>query len=116
MILADWTFVDQKKAINALVNISFFLLSVIFIGIGNNYFKEMIQIDEDDVPLVSSTEVKRTRDLVKFITFNKYGNDWLVKYLEKKGNYENIEKAINLLYDAYFIKNILKKFMMKMKL
>jgi hypothetical protein len=35
----------------------------------------MIQIDEDDVPLVSSTEVKRTRDLVKFITFNKYGND-----------------------------------------
>lgn len=37
-------------------------------------------------------------------TFNAHR---LVKYVEKKGNYENTEKIINLLYDAYFTKNLL---------
>ena len=31
----------------------------------------------------------------------------LTKYIESKGNYENTEKIINLLYDAYFTKNLL---------
>ena len=31
----------------------------------------------------------------------------LVKYVESKGNYENTEKIINLIYDAYFTKNLL---------
>ena len=31
----------------------------------------------------------------------------LAKYIEKKGNYENTEKIIYLLYDAYFTKNLL---------
>ena len=31
----------------------------------------------------------------------------LAKYVESKGNYENTEKMINILYDAYFTKNLL---------
>ena len=31
----------------------------------------------------------------------------LAKYVESKGNYENTEKIIYLLYDAYFTKNLL---------
>ena len=31
----------------------------------------------------------------------------LVKYVDSKGNYENTEKIINLIYDAYFTKNLL---------
>ena len=31
----------------------------------------------------------------------------LTKYVESKGNYENTEKIIHLLYDAYFTKNLL---------
>ena len=31
----------------------------------------------------------------------------LTKYVEKKGNYENTEKFIHILYDAYFTKNLL---------
>ena len=31
----------------------------------------------------------------------------LAKYVESKGNYENTEKIKNLLYDAYFTKNLL---------
>ena len=37
-------------------------------------------------------------------TFNAHR---LTKYIESKGNYENTEKIINLLYDAYFTKNLL---------
>ena len=42
MILTDGIFVDQQKTINTLVECSFYLLSVIIIGIGNDYFREMI--------------------------------------------------------------------------
>ena len=31
----------------------------------------------------------------------------LVKYIEKKGKYKNTDKIINILYDAYFTKNLL---------
>ena len=31
----------------------------------------------------------------------------LAKYIENKGNYENTEKIIDILYDAYFTKNLL---------
>ena len=31
----------------------------------------------------------------------------LTKYVESKGNYENTEKIIHILYDAYFTKNLL---------
>ena len=31
----------------------------------------------------------------------------LAKFVESKGNYENTEKIIHLLYDAYFTKNLL---------
>ena len=75
MILTDGIIVDQQKTIDALVEGSFLPLSVIIIGIGNDHFREMIQLDGDDVPLVSSTGVKRMRDLVQFVPFNKYRND-----------------------------------------
>jgi hypothetical protein len=35
----------------------------------------MIQLDGDDIPLISSNGIKRMRDLVQFVPFNKYRND-----------------------------------------
>ena len=75
MILTDGIIVDQQQTIDALVEGSFLPLSVIIIGIGNDHFQEMIQLDGDDVPLISSNGVKRMRDLVQFVPFNKYKND-----------------------------------------
>ena len=75
MILTDGIIVDQQKTIDALVEGSFLPLSVIIIGIGNDHFQEMIQLDGDDVPLISSKGVKRMRDLVQFVPFNRYKND-----------------------------------------
>ena len=55
MILTDGIIIDQQRTINAIVYDSFFPLSIIIIGIGNDHFREMIQLDEDNLPLVSST-------------------------------------------------------------
>ena len=38
---------------------------------------------------------------------NTFNFHRLAKYVESKGNYENTEKIIFLLYDAYFTKNLL---------
>ena len=75
MILTDGIIVDQQKTIDALVEGSFLPLSVIIIGIGNDHFREMIQLDGDDIPLISSNGIKRMRDLVQFVPFNKYRNN-----------------------------------------
>ena len=75
MILTDGIIEDLQKTIDALVEGSFLPLSVVIIGIGNHHFNEMIQLDGDVIPLVSSTGVKRMRDLVQFVPFNTYRND-----------------------------------------
>ena len=62
----------MQETIDALVEGSFLPLSVIIIGIGNDHFQEMVVLDGDDVPLVSSSGVKRMRDLVQFVPFNKF--------------------------------------------
>ena len=75
MILTDGIIVDQQQTIDALVQGSFLPLSVIIIGIGNDHFQEMVQLDGDEIPLIDSRCVKRMRDLVQFVPFNKYKND-----------------------------------------
>ena len=75
MILTDGVIVDQQKTIDAVIEASFFPFSLIIIGIGNDHFQEMIQLDGDDVPLISSTGIRRMRDVVQFVPFNKYRNN-----------------------------------------
>jgi len=72
LLLTDGIILDMQETIDALVEGSFLPLSVIIIGIGNDLFPEMIILDGDNVPLVSSRGVKRMRDLVQFVPFNKY--------------------------------------------
>ena len=62
MILTDGIIVDQQKTIDALVEGSFLPLSVIIIGIGNDHFQEMIQLDGDDIPLISSNGINKFRN------------------------------------------------------
>ena len=75
LILTDGIIQDMQETIDALVEGSFLPLSVIIIGIGNDHFQEMMILDGDDVPLVSSNGIKRMRDLVQFVPFNKYKNN-----------------------------------------
>jgi len=75
LLLTDGIIYDMKETIDALVEGSFLPLSVIIIGIGDDPFKEMIILDGDNVPLFNSRGVKRMRDLVQFVPFNKYKNN-----------------------------------------
>ena len=75
MILTDGVIVDQQETIDAVIEASFLPFSLIIIGIGNDHFQEMIQLDGDDSPLISSSGIKRMRDVVQFVPFNKYRNN-----------------------------------------
>ncbi len=75
MILTDGIINDMDETVDTLVEGSFLPLSVIIIGIGDADFTNMNVLDGDDVPLVSSKGVKRMRDLVQFVEFNKFRND-----------------------------------------
>ena len=72
LILTDGIINDKQETIDALVDGSFLPLSVIIIGIGNDHFREMIELDGDDNPITNSRGIKRMRDLVQFVPFNKY--------------------------------------------
>ena len=75
MICTDGVIVDQQKTIDAIIEASFLPFSLIIIGIGNDHFQEMIELDGDDVPLISSSGIRRMRDVVQFVPFNKYRNN-----------------------------------------
>ena len=75
MILTDGIINDMDETVDTLVEGSFLPLSVIIIGIGDADFTNMNVLDGDDVPLVSSKGVKRMRDLVQFVEFNKFRNN-----------------------------------------
>jgi len=75
MILTDGIIQDMPETINALVEGSYYPLSVIIIGIGDANFEKMKQLDGDKIPLISRKGIKRQRDLVQFVEFNKYEGD-----------------------------------------
>ena len=75
MILTDGVIVDQQATIDSVIEASFLPFSLIIIGIGNDHFQEMIELDGDDAPLISSNGVKRLRDCVQFVPFNKFRNN-----------------------------------------
>ena len=75
LILTDGIINDLGPTIDVLVEGSFLPLSVIIIGIGDDHFQEMVVLDGDIHPLIDSKGVKRMRDLVQFVPFNKFKND-----------------------------------------
>ena len=100
MILTDGVIVDQQKTIDAIIEASFLPFSLVIIGIGNDHFKEMIELDGDDVPLVSSSGIKRMRDAVQFVPFNKYRND------PKELNNQVLEEIPRQIVDYYTMNKI----------
>ena len=75
MILTDGIIEDMEETIESLVEGSFYPLSVIIIGIGDYDFKNMEKLDGDEIPLISRKGIKRQRDLVQFVPFNKFEGD-----------------------------------------
>ncbi len=83
MILTDGVIVDQQDTKDAIIEASFLPFSLIIIGIGNDHFQEMKELDGDNIPLISSNGIKRLRDVVQFVQFNKFrhNQDELAKHV-----------------------------------
>ena len=75
MILTDGNIDDMQNAIDSIVEASFEPLSIIIVGIGNTDFSQMVILDGNEIPLVSSKNVQWLRDDVQFIHFNEFRND-----------------------------------------
>ena len=113
MILTDGIIDDLQETIDALVEGSYYPLSVIIIGIGNNEdFSKMEKLDGDEIPLISQRGIKRQRDLVQFVPFNKFEGD------EQKLSQEVLDEiprqvieyyTLNFLYPENFNNNENKK-------
>ena len=95
MILTDGIIQDMDKTKEALVEGSFYLLSVIIIGIGDADFSKMEELDGDDNPIISIKGIKRQRDLVQFVPFNKFEGD------ENKLAYEVLEEIPRQIIEYY---------------
>ena len=100
LILTDGIINDMFDTIDSLVEGSFLPLSVIIIGIGNNNFKDMEQLDGDQFPLINSRGVKRMRDHVHFVPFNKY------KYNPKLLAEKVLEEIPRQIIEYYTMNNI----------
>ena len=77
MILTDGMIEDMEETIDALVEGSFYPLSVIIVGFGNkdDDFETMKKLDGDEIPIISRKGIKRQRDLVQFVPFSKFEGD-----------------------------------------
>ena len=74
MILTTGVIHDLQQTIDVLVEASILPFSLIIVGIGNGDFKDMEKLDGDEVCLTSSKGKKRIRNIVQFVSFNKYQN------------------------------------------
>merc|ERR1719316_954382 len=73
LIIADGCINDMQETIDELVRASDFPLSVIIIGVGDDDFSLMDELDADDHPLYSKTDKRyMSRDIVQFVPFNDY--------------------------------------------
>ncbi|OMJ95503.1 hypothetical protein SteCoe_1100 [Stentor coeruleus] len=72
LILTDGQIDDMQNTINSIVLGSKFPLSIVIVGIGNDNFESMIDLDADIKPLVDSNGTKMIRDIVQFIPFRNF--------------------------------------------
>ena len=100
MFLTDGQINDMADTIDELVEASFLPISVIIIGIGDNDFSSMVELDADNEPLFDRNKRKAVRDLVQFVQYNKFRNN------EKKLAEEVLEEVPKQVIEYYQMKNI----------
>jgi hypothetical protein len=74
LVLTDGEIHDQRETINWIVRGSNSPLSIVIVGIGNDNFGNMHELDADDKPLFDSRGNKMLRDIVQFVPFREVGN------------------------------------------
>ena len=74
LILTDGEIHDMVDTVNWIVRGSVQPLSIVIVGIGNDSFRNMVELDADDKALMDSKGVKMQRDIVQFVPFRDVGN------------------------------------------
>jgi len=70
LIVTDGVINDMQETINAVVKCSEYPMSIIIVGVGEEDFSLMDELDADITPLYSTTEKKyMERDIVQFVPF-----------------------------------------------
>jgi hypothetical protein len=75
LLLTDGEVTDFQDSIDAIIEGCNLPLSVIIVGVGNESFEKMDQLDGNETPLVSSEGFKMQRDIVRFVAFNSLSNN-----------------------------------------
>ena len=107
MILTDGNIDDIQNTIDSIVEASFEPLSIIIVGVGNADFSQMVILDGNEIPLVSSKNVQWLRDDVQFIHFNEFRND------EKRLSKEILEEIPRQIIEFYTKNNYTPEKIMK---
>jgi hypothetical protein len=73
LIITDGTIEDMQKSIDEIVELSELPVSIVIVGVGKDDFGQMVFLDADETPLVSSaTRKTMNRDIVQFVPFRDF--------------------------------------------
>lgn len=73
LIITDGKISDREETIRSIIKASFLPISIIIVGVGNDDFETMNELDADNVPLRDGRTVMN-RDIVQFVPYRDYKN------------------------------------------
>jgi Copine/C2 domain len=74
LILTDGEIHDMRETKDWIVRGSSHPLSIVIVGLGNDSFQNMKELDADESPLIDSNGRKMMRDIVQFVPFREVNN------------------------------------------
>jgi len=93
MIITDGIIHDMQKTIDLLVEASSLPMSIVIVGVGNEDFSKMRQLDDADV--IDSFGRKPKRDIVRFVEHNKFKHNRIAL---SKETLEEIPEQVTSFY------------------
>lgn len=93
LIITDGKISDREETIRSIVKASFLPISIIIVGVGNDDFETMNELDADEVPLRDGNLVMN-RDIVQFVPYRVVNAANDPKVLAKQVLYEIPEQFI----------------------
>ena len=98
LYITDGEITDMNETVDRIIEASELPMSIIIIGVGDQDFSRMIELDADEVMLTDSLGRRASRDIVQFVQFDVFKNnpsmlaeevlkevpDQIVTYMEKE--------------------------------